>query len=226
MPHSSMSRFCFVFFSVIPSLFGFDIVLDIDHSSNEFTSTLSSSCESERTYNLNLSRYIIAHTSKEVSVEMKTRKNKFIDTGDNYLSNMYKDLLIGIHHGSVQKQYIQRNSFGCPTSREGSGFAIFISRKNPHFSKSLMYARKLATALREEGLSPSLHHTDKIAGENKDAANIRLGIYYSDDLALLKNSKFPALLLEPGIIVNPSDDIRVRSDSFKSKIAHAISQLK
>jgi len=84
----------------------------------------------------------------------------------------------------------------------------------------------LANALKEEGLLPSLHHTDKIPGENKQTANIQLGIYFADNIPLLNHSNFPALILEPGVIVNPTDDVRVRSYQFKAKIVNAISKLK
>lgn len=204
------------------TLLAFDIVMDINHVYQQLTPTFSSSCQSGRTYNVDLSRYIIGHVNKNISVEMKIKN---MDSNDSYYSHMYKDLLIGIYHGSVQKQYIKNNSFGCPVSTQGSGYSIFISRKNPHYSKSLYYAKMLAIALKEEGLSPSLHHNDKIIGENKETADVQLGIYFFDDLALLKNSKMPALVLEPGIIVNPADDLRVRSESFKSKISNAISRL-
>jgi len=223
---SHIKRSFFILISIIPSLFGFDIVLDINQASKQLSSTLSSSCESGYAYNLNLSHYIIAHTKNNVSAEMKVSKKTAANLNDPYLVNMHKDLLIGIHHGSVQNQYLQRNSFGCPFSKQGSGYTIFVSRKNPYFSKSLLYAKILANALKEEGLNPSLHHTDQIAGENRESADIRLGIYFYDDLALLKNSKFPAIVLEPGVIVNPDDDIQVRSNVFKSKIVNALSQLK
>lgn len=221
-------RAILILFAIPNCILAADIVLDVDHSTNGSSTVVSASCEREYTYNLALGQYIIAHSNStdNVSVEMKISKKKSLNKTDPYLLHMRKDLLIAIHHGTVQKEYIKKNSFGCPTSSRGTGFSIFLSKNNPHFTKSLSYAKVLGTALLEQGLYPSLHHTEKIKGENKETVDVRLGIYIDNDLKILNNTNVPSLLLEAGIIVNPKDDIDVRSDVYKSKISKAILDLK
>jgi N-acetylmuramoyl-L-alanine amidase len=224
-----MKGFIFLtYLAVVSPIYALEIILDIDHVPSQFESVLSSSCEQEDIYNAQLSHYIIKHSNStdRLSVEMKINKRKPLRyETDKDLNNLNKDLLIAIHHGSVQKQYIQKNIYGCPTSKHGRGFSIFISRNNKYYDKSLAYAKALGNGLLDQGLYPSLHHTEKIKGENKEAVDVRLGIYISNDLRILNDSKYPALLLEAGVIVNPIEDIEVRSNKFRSKISNAILDL-
>lgn len=72
------------------------------------------------------------------------------------------------------------------------------------------------------GLRPSTHHGENIKGENREAIDKELGIYYFDDLIVVKNSECPALLLEAGVIVNPEDEKLVKTNAYKNIISQAI----
>ena len=54
------------------------------------------------------------------------------------------------------------------------------------------------------GEKPSLYHAEPIAGENRPLLDRRLGVHRFDGLAVLKTATMPAVLVEAGVIVNPT----------------------
>lgn len=70
-------------------------------------------------------------------------------------------------------------------------------------------------------MKPTLHHAEKIAGENRELLDPINGIYVFDDLVVLKNSDAPAVLLEAAVIVNPDDEKKASSSQYQNKIAEA-----
>ena len=135
------------------------------------------------------------------------------------------DLLLSIHHDSVQPQYLETIRLeGKPrrVSRRFTGFSLFVSRKNPAPMRSLACASAIGAALRAAGFGPSPHHAEKIPGENRPFADQANGVYYFDDLIVLKTAHVPAVLLEAGIIVNPEDEPVLREPSTQKKIAAAV----
>lgn len=212
---------------LIQNLFGFNLVLDIGHTPSK-TGAKSFTCEQEYSYNRNLSLYLLSSLKNinNINTSLSSEYDRQnITFEERYQSSIGKNLFLSIHHDSVQEQYLHFNANGCPSSDHASGFSMFISRKNPDFLQSLSYAKKLGQALVGEGLHPSLHHSEKIEGENRELLDKKLGIYIFDDLKVLKNAKCPAILLEAGVIVNPSDEELVKSDNFKEKITNAIKKI-
>jgi N-acetylmuramoyl-L-alanine amidase len=203
-------------------IFAFDLMLDIGHTPSKF-GAMSASCEKEFNYNIVLGSYLLKHLANGSAIQMSMLPQSEISFQDRYESSAKKDLFLSLNHDSVQERYIARNSLGRPTTNYASGFSIFISRKNMYFKKSLDYAQKFGEALVKQGLTPSLHHAEKIQGENRELLDQRLGIYVFDDLKVLKNAKSPAILFEAGVIVNPVDEAIVKRDEYKSKIVKAIS---
>lgn len=217
----------FRFFSIIAllthSVWGFELVLDIGHTPTKSGAT-SSNCEKEFNYNLSLGNYLMEHLPSNSTIKMSKPAQREITFDDRYASSIHKELFLSIHHDSVQERYIQRNSFGCPSTDYASGFSIFISRKNPYFNNSLIYAKKFGQALIGQGLVPSWHHAEKIAGENRELIDPKLGIYLFDDLKVLKNAHSPAILFEAGVIVNPADEAILRGNTYKNKVSKAINE--
>ena len=99
------------------------------------------------------------------------------------------------------------------------------TRKNRHFKESLEYARMLGKSLVIRGLTPTLHHAEKITGENRELLDSVNGIYIFDDLVVLKNSEAPAVLLEAAVIVNPLDEKRASSAQYQKMIADAVLEM-
>ncbi len=105
-----------------------------------------------------------------------------------------------------------------------SGFSLFVSRGNPAPEKSLACARAIGRKLREAGYTPSLHHAEPIRGENRPLADAANGIYYFDDLVVLKTATVPAVLVEAGIILNRSDELLLRQPSTRQRLGAAIAE--
>ena len=76
----------------------------------------------------------------------------------------------------------------------------------------------------KEGFSPSLHHAEKIEGENRKLVDKDRGVYEYDDLIILKNAKMAAVLLECGIIVNRDEEEQLWNPATQRKIVSAILQ--
>jgi N-acetylmuramoyl-L-alanine amidase len=132
---------------------------------------------------------------------------------------------LSIHHDSAQPQYLQ------PWKWQGveryyadqfSGFSLFVSRKNPQPEASLRCASTIGAALKEEGLHPSPHHAEKIAGENREWADEGNGVYYYDELVVLRTATMPAVLLEAGVIVNRTEEKAIQEPGTRNAISAAV----
>ena len=216
----------FILFLLIQNAYAINLVLDIGHTPKKSGAT-SSTCEQEYKYNKELALYILEQLKNKdnLNISLSSKyNNQELTFQERYDSSIDKDLFISIHHDSVQKQFIKYIG-NCPTTNYAEGFSIFISKKNIQYEKSLEYAKSFATELIAQGLSPSLHHTEKLEGENRELIDDKLGIYLFDDLKVLKNAKSAAFLFEVGIIVNPEDEKKVKTKEFKDKITRAMMKL-
>lgn len=135
------------------------------------------------------------------------------------------NFLLSIHHDAVQAQFLKTwrlNGKERKYSDYASGFSLFVSRKNPQLDKSLSCAIAIGAALKEQGLHPSAHHAEKIAGENRQWANQDNGVYYYDDLIVLKTATMPAVLLEAGVIVNRDEEQSIQTVEMRHIFATAV----
>lgn len=217
---------CIFLLIFIQNIYGINLVLDIGHTPKKNGAT-SSTCEKEYKYNQELALYIIEQLKNEnnLNVSLSSKyNNQELTFQERYDSSIDKDLFISIHHDSVQKQFIKYIK-NCPTTDYAEGFSIFISKKNIEYEKSLEYAKSFAKELVAQGLSPSLHHAEKIEGENRELIDDKLGIYLFDDLKVLKNANSAAFLFEAGVIVNPVDEKKAKTKVFKDKIIKAMTKL-
>jgi N-acetylmuramoyl-L-alanine amidase len=137
------------------------------------------------------------------------------------------DLFLSLHHDSVQPQYLSRWN---PTGKQQqaysdrfSGFSVFVSRLNPQPKVSLDCASQIGESLRQKGFKPTLHHAEAVHGENRQFADRLNGVYYFDDLLVLKTASQPAVLLESGIILNREDELKLQDPETRKAIAEAVS---
>jgi N-acetylmuramoyl-L-alanine amidase len=72
------------------------------------------------------------------------------------------------------------------------------------------------------GLPATPHHAAKVAGEFKQWADRDAGVYYYDDLVVLKTATMPAVLLEAGVILNRDDEPALRSIAMRNRIRAAV----
>ncbi len=161
--------------------------------------------------------FIINPSGKEISLKERVKIAK--DKGAN--------LFIALHHDSAQAQFFSTWNYKGKKLKycdRFAGYSIFVSHKNPFFKESLKFAKLLGESLKRAKIHPSLHHAQKIKGENRELLNRSLGIYRFDDLIVLKYSKMPALLLECGVIVNRKEELKLSSNKFRKKLADAITK--
>jgi N-acetylmuramoyl-L-alanine amidase len=198
------------------------VVIDPGHSPLS-PGAIGCSGKKEYSYNSMLAK-VIAGTleRKGVSVTLSKPYNSEQSLLNRSNAATTQSFFLSIHHDSVQQKFIS-SSTGC--SKKASGYSIFISQQNAHYDQSLQYARRLGEALIKKDLRPSRHHSEAIPGENRKVIDSRLGIYLFDELAVLKNTKIPALLFEAAVIVNPDDEIFANSVEYRQSIADAVSDM-
>lgn len=128
------------------------------------------------------------------------------------------NLFLSIHHDSTQLKYLIKTEFNGLAAYQTivpvAGYSIFISKLNPKFDKSYQFAQLLGKAMTQLDRPVALHHAERIEGENRELLDAELGIYRFDQLLVLRNTLSPAVLLEVGVIVDPSDE-KVVSDRVK-----------
>jgi N-acetylmuramoyl-L-alanine amidase len=134
-------------------------------------------------------------------------------------------LFLSVHHDSVQPHYFEAWEYEGATrqfSDRFSGFALFVSRRNPDPAASLACASTVGERLRAAGFAPSLYHAEPIPGESKPFADRLNGVHYFDDLVVLHTAMQPAVLLEAGVIVNRAEELRLREPATRRRIAAAV----
>ena len=139
--------------------------------------------------------------------------------------DQHAELFISLHHDSAQKQYFSEWTFEGhphPYSDKFHGYSIFVSGASRWATKSMELATFLGHALEAHGLTPSLHHAEPIAGENRTLLDRSLGLYRFDELAVLRGATMPALLLESGVIVNRDEESAIQSGTYHPKVVAAI----
>lgn len=137
------------------------------------------------------------------------------------------DMFLSIHHDSVQEHYLSNwkiNGISHAYSDRYKGFSVFISHLNPFPAASLRCASAIGKALRASGFTPSKHHAEPIAGENKAYADEINGVHYYDNLVVLKKAHCPAVLLEAGVIVNRDEETKLTQTRTQQAIAQAIAE--
>jgi N-acetylmuramoyl-L-alanine amidase len=137
------------------------------------------------------------------------------------------DLLLSIHHDSVQPGYISfwqvqgQKQHYCDLFK---GFSLFYSEKNSDPYNSLIFAMFLGSELLKIKFAPTLHHAEYMKGEHKGLADPERGIYKYNNLKVLKNATMPAVLLECGIIVNRDEELELCKPEYQEKIITSITQ--
>jgi N-acetylmuramoyl-L-alanine amidase len=135
------------------------------------------------------------------------------------------DLLLSVHHDSVQPDYLEEWVHEGETRRftdRFAGFSLFVSRRNPELAASLACASAVGAALRGAGFVPSLYHAEPIPGESKPFADRANGVHYYDNLVVLHTATQAAVLFEAGVIVNRVEELALRDPATQRRMAAAV----
>ncbi len=134
---------------------------------------------------------------------------------------------LSIHHDSVKAEFQQPWVWRGQEqlySDYASGFSLFVSRKNPRLDQSLACASAIGTALRGAGLRPTPHHAEVAPGVGRPWADELNGVYYYDNLVVLKSATVPAVLLEAGVIVHPAEAAELATAARRALTADAVAR--
>lgn len=139
-------------------------------------------------------------------------------------NQIHPALFLSIHHDSAQMRYLEKNekTYGYKTIKPINGYSLFVSRLNTAYDTSVVFATKLGESLVNINRLPTLHHAEMIEGESKELINSRFGIYHYDNLVVLKNNRYPAVLLEIGLIVDEKDEKYVSDPKNIKKMCQAL----
>jgi len=133
------------------------------------------------------------------------------------------DLMLSIHHDSAQDTYLRPVMCGGKQKRcivGPKGFCVYVSRKNPYPEASLLFARLISGFMVGKGLTPSTHHGEDVPGERH--IMIAPGVYYYDNLIVLKEARSPAVLVEAAVLTNYNDEAAASSPEFQQKVTEAL----
>lgn len=205
----------------------FILAIDIGHSPSK-GGAISARGFSEYSYNKKIaemlqSRMVEEGFKKTFLINPEGRDLSF-DQRIKIAESNRANLLVSIHHDSVQPHYLlswQYDNKIRHYSDKYRGFSIFYSASNGNARESLHVAELIGAQLLKNGFSPSLHHAEKIKGENRLLIYRDKGIYRFDELAMLKG-KLPAVLVECGIIVNRDEELALSIAENRGKMVSSI----
>jgi N-acetylmuramoyl-L-alanine amidase len=131
---------------------------------------------------------------------------------------------LSIHHDSVKEVYLQPWVWQGRELRHAdnfAGFSLFVSRLNPRLPESLACASAIGAALRHAGLSVATHHVGRVE-DGRAWADEANGVYFYDNLVVLKRATVPAVLLEAGVIVNRAEERQLATAERRALTAAAV----
>ena len=74
------------------------------------------------------------------------------------------------------------------------------------------------------GMRPALFHAEQVEGEGRTLVDPSIARYRRDDLAVLRLSRTPAVLVEAGVIVNPAEEAWLARPDVRAAIAERIAE--
>ncbi len=206
----------------------FRLVLDVGHSPESPGATSARGVD-EYQFNLALAAVIDAHLRQRGyadTTRMLTGGGRAgLGTRVAKANALQPDLFLSVHHDSVQKAYLETwsvNGTDQQYSDRFKGWSLFVSQTGGHPSESAAFARMLADRLLASGLPFTRHHAQAIRGENRRFLDASRGIYRYDELAVLKATQAPAVLMEAGLIVNRSEEEQLAGADRQNRIASAV----
>ena len=136
-------------------------------------------------------------------------------------------VFLSVHHDSAQSIYLESWVFERTRQRFSgrfAGYSLFVSGRSEVYEASKSLARSLGTRLREAQFAPSFHHAENIPGERRPVLDETAGVFRYDGLAILRQARVPAVLIEAGVIVNPLEELELEKPEFRARFVEAIKQ--
>ncbi len=203
------------------------IVIDVGHGRRE-QGSISARGRPEFAFNRDLAHVIAAALARAGGRPVLSNEegaDLTLAVRVDRINQARPDLLLSVHHDSVQPRYLQPwtvDGRKLDYSDQFSGYSLFVSRKNAFFAASERLARLIGEALVATEMRPTLHHAEAIPGEGRPLVDATLGIYAYDGLAVLRGTRAPAVLLEAGVIKNRTEELAVQNPRFRETVAAAV----
>jgi N-acetylmuramoyl-L-alanine amidase len=208
----------------------FRIVLDVGHTA-ESEGAISARNVAEYVFNLRLAQRIEEKLKAEgfaatrlLVTEGRARPSLFRRVAA--ASNLQADLLLSIHHDSVPDSFLENWEFEGKKrhfSDRFSGYSVFVSRNNPDFKTSLVFAELVGKEMKANGLEYARQYSQPIMGRYQHPLlNKETGVYSYDKLIVLKSTRMPAVLLEAGSIINRDEELKMDSPERRDIVSNAV----
>ena len=205
----------------------FRLVIDVGHTAITYGATSANGLP-EFQFNLSLAQVVLQHLRdagffQADAIVEQGREN--LAERARRLNAARPDLILSLHHDAVQDRYLKSWVVDGKTqdySDDFSGYSIFVSEENPRFADSKKFAILLGAELRGRDYKFTMHHTEKIPGENRPVLDAGVGVFRYDNLVVLHEAKAPAVLLEAAVIVNRDDERRARDPDYQAGIAESV----
>ncbi len=98
--------------------------------------------------------------------------------------------MLSIHHDSVPDSFLENWEFEGKKrhfSDRFSGYSVFVSRNNPDFKTSLLFAELVGKEMKANGLEYARQYRQPIMGRyQRPLLNKETGVYSYDELIVLK----------------------------------------
>jgi len=198
-------------------------VIDVGHSATH-VGAVSAHGKPEYEFNLRLARELVAKLRNEgfEKAEAVIQTDSDLAGRARDLSSRRPDLVLSLHHDSVQDKYLKTAKLDgeIRTFTEGfSGYSIFVSHDNAYREDSDRFAGVLGGEMIARGLKPTFHHHEQ---ENRPILDADTGVFLFDALVVLRQTTAPAVLLESAVITDPADEARANDSAYRDRITGAI----
>ncbi|WP_371135623.1 N-acetylmuramoyl-L-alanine amidase [Bradyrhizobium sp.] len=208
----------------------FRVVVDVGHTA-ESAGARSARNVSEFLYNHRLAQRIEQRLKDDgfaqtrlLLTEGKARRSlvKRVATANDLQAHLF----LSIHHDSVPAKFLEEWEFDGKKSRFSdrfSGYSVFVSRGNPDFRTSLVFAELVAKEMKALGLRYAEQYSQPIMGRHRrELLNRETGVYRYDELVVLRTTRMPAVLLEAGSIINRDEELAMDSPERQNIISSGV----
>jgi N-acetylmuramoyl-L-alanine amidase len=208
----------------------FRIVLDVGHTA-ESEGAISARNVAEFVFNLRLARRIEEDLKTEGFAETRLlltegKARPSLAKRVAAANNLHASLFLSIHHDSVPDSFLENWEFEGKKSHFSdrfSGYSVFVSRNNPDFQTSLLFAELVGKEMKAQGLQYARQYTQAIMGRYQHPLlDKETGVYSYDKLIVLKTTRMPAVLLEAGSIINRDEELKMDSPERRDIISSGV----
>lgn len=208
----------------------FRIVLDVGHTA-ESEGAISARNVAEFVFNLRLAQRIEEKLKAEGFAETrllltKGKARPSLIKRVAAANNLQANLFLSIHHDSVPDSLLESWEFEGKKSHFSdrfSGYSVFVSRSNPDFKTSLLFAGLVGKEMKAQGLQYAQQYTQAIMGRYQHPLlNRETGVYSYDQLVVLRKTRMPAVLLEAGSIINRDEELKMDSPERRDIISSGV----